>query len=57
MSFLLRVISNIILVGIAKHCHRDACLCRSIAELTLRAWHSAFVRRAAEVIGVEVGAP
>jgi hypothetical protein len=41
MSFLLRVISNIILVGISKHCHRDACLCRTIAELTLRAWHTA----------------
>ena len=57
MSFLLRVISNPILVGVTKHCHRDACLRRSIAELTLRAWHSAFIRRAAEVIGIEVGAP
>ena len=57
MSFLLRIISNPILVGVTKHCHSDACLRRSIAELALGAWRTAFVRRAAEVIGVEVGAP
>lgn len=57
MSFLLRVISNPILVGVAACIHGDTSLRRSIAELALGAWRTAFVRRAAEVIGVEVGAP
>ena len=57
MSFLLRKISNPILVGVTKHCHRDASLRGSIAELTFRAWHTTFIWRAADVIGVEVRAP
>lgn len=57
MSFLLSIISNPVLVGITARIDGDACLCRSIAELTLRARCSAFIRRAAEVIGVKIGAP
>ena len=57
MSFLLRKISNPILVGVAACIHGDACLRGSIAELALRARHTTFVRRAAEIIGVEVRAP
>jgi len=57
MSFLLRKISNPVLVGIAACKDGDTSLRRSITELTLGAWHSAFIRRAAEVIGIEVRAP